>query len=240
MPPRYRWTLRCWATRVAHAGNQRYCPCCDSHLRYFGPYGERPRDDALCPVCGALERHRLAAMYLQNRRDLLDRTDRILHVAPERPVERILRDWATGAYISVDLDEENAMMQADLRHMPFPSASFDGVFCSHVLEHVPEDRKAMVEMYRVLRPGGWALVQVPVERQTTYEDVTITDPNVRRQLFGQPDHVRVYGRDIVDRLTEAGFEVDVERPQQDLDGESVERCGLKTREEIFLCRKANA
>lgn len=237
MPPRYRWTLRCWAGRVAHAGNQRYCPCCDSHLRYFAPFGEHPRPDAQCPVCGALERHRLVAMYFQNRRDLLHDIGRVLHVAPERPVERILRDWAGEAYVSVDLDEKNAMMQADLRHMPFGSGSFDCVFCSHVLEHVPEDRKAMAEMHRVLRPGGWAIVQVPVERETTYEDATITDPDVRRQLFGQPDHVRAYGRDIVERLEGAGFRVTVEHPQGALDDESFERCSLRTDEDIFLCEK---
>lgn len=238
VPQRYHWLLRSWAARVAHIGTRRYCPCCDSHLRGFGSFGERPRPEALCPVCGALERHRLATMYLRARSDLLSGTERLLHVAPEPPIARLLRRWAGPSYVSLDLSAEGAMVQADLTRMPFPSQSFDGVYCSHVLEHVPEDGTAMAELNRVLRPGGWALIQVPVKGEVTFEDPTITAPALRRRLFGQPDHVRIYGRDLRNRLARARFAVSVERPQQGLDQRVIARCGLKAREDLFLCTKA--
>lgn len=219
---------------------QRYCPCCNSHLRRFGAFGafgERPRPDALCPVCGALERHRLATVFLRERADLLEGLRRVLHVAPEPPLERLLQHSAREAYVSVDLNPEGVAVQADLTRMPFPSRSFDCVFCSHVLEHVADDERAMAELHRVLRPGGWALIQVPVRSDVTLEDPTITSPDLRRQLFGQPDHVRVYGQDVRDRLMRAQFAVQVERPQRELDSSMVERCGLNATEQIYLCLK---
>src|SRR5690606_2429421 len=138
VPRRYRWRLRLWAGRTAFAGTRRYCPCCRSHVRRFGLFGEKPRPEALCPVCGALERHRLATLFLRRRRDLLSRSRRVLHVAPERPIARVLRRSAAESYVSLDISEEDAMVRADLTRMPFASDSFDCVYCSHVLEHVPE------------------------------------------------------------------------------------------------------
>jgi SAM-dependent methyltransferase len=206
-------------------------------LRHFGAYGEKPRPDALCPVCGALERHRLASIFFRLRDDLLNSLDSVLHVAPEPPVARLLRKSASVSYVSVDISTEDTMVKADLTRMPFPSRSFDGIYCSHVLEHVSEDRRAIAELHRVLRPGGWALIQVPITRKNTFEDTLITNPDVRRQLFGQPDHVRVYGHDFRDRLAQARFSVSVERPQRALDPAVRVRCGLKEREDIFLCTK---
>jgi SAM-dependent methyltransferase len=238
VPPRYHVPLQTWAARATHAGTRRYCPCCDSHLRRFGPYGERPRPDAMCPVCGALERHRLATLFLNRRRDALgERVGRVLHIAPEPPVARVLQGWAAVSYVSVDLYAENVTVQADLTRMPFRSRAFDAIYCSHVLEHVADDRRAMEELHRVLRPGGWALIQVPIKRDVTFEDPTITDPESRRRLFGQPDHVRVYGRDFGNRLARARFAVSVERPQCGLDAAAIERYGLKTREDLFLCTR---
>jgi SAM-dependent methyltransferase len=236
VPPQYRWKLRVWAARAAHAGTRRYCPCCDSHVRGFEAFGERARPEALCPVCGALERHRLVSIFLRNRRDLLLKTKRILHVAPEPPVANVLRHFAQESYVSMDI-RQSAMMRADITGMPFRAQTFDGVCCIHVLEHIPDDQQAIRELHRVLRPGGWAVLQVPIEREVTFEDPTITNPNLRRRLFGQPDHVRVYGRDFKDRLAAARFSVSVERPQRRLDRNAVARCGLKTVEDIFLCRK---
>ncbi len=239
-PPEARWAVRRWAARAAHYGTRRYCPCCRSHLRAFASYGDRPRPDALCPVCGALERHRLASLFLDGREDLLGGLRRILHVAPEPPVARLLQNFAEEAYVSVDLSPDGVAVQADLTRMPFPSQSFDCVYCSHVLEHVPEDGRAMAELHRVLRPGGWALIQVPVRRERTIEDPAITSPDRRRELFGQPDHVRVYGRDVGDRLRRARFAVQVEQPQHRLDRATVGRCGLSATEQIFLCRKESS
>ncbi len=242
VPRRYHQVLRGWrhkAVRVAHVGNQRYCPCCDSHVRRFSPYGADPRPNAQCPVCGALERHRLISLFLQSRReDLLNPLKRVLHVAPEPPVAQILEQNTKESYVTMDLCEDNVMVHADLTKLPFPTNAFDAVYCSHVLEHIPDDKGAMKEMQRILKPSGWAMIQVPIKRQTTIEDPSITDPEERLRLFGQRDHVRIYGRDFETRLAEARFSVAVEQPQRELDETTVERCGLMTDDDIFLCRKA--
>jgi hypothetical protein len=230
--------MRAGGARLAHFGVRRFCPCCHSHVRRFMPFGEVPRPEARCPVCGALERHRLATVFLNEREDLLRGARRVLHVAPEPPVAEVLRRTSRVHYVSVDFGADDAMVQADLMDMPFGSWTFDAIYCSHVLEHVTEDARAMAEMHRVLRPGGWAMIQVPIKREVTFEDPTIRNPEVRRRLFGQPDHVRVYGQDFTDRLKRARFAVSVEQPQQRLAGETVARCGLNASESLFLCEKA--
>lgn len=222
---------------MAYAGTRRYCPCCGSHVRRFGRFGDRPRPEAQCPICGALERHRLATLFLRANPRLLQGLGDVLHVAPERPIARLLQRSAAGAYVSVDLSDESAMVRADLTRMPFRSHSFDGIFCSHVLEHVPDDHGALAELHRVLRPGGWALVQVPIKGDVTIEDPTVRSPELRRRLFGQADHVRVYGRDFGGRLAQARFEVGVHRPQRRLDRDAMLRCGLAAVEEVFVCTK---
>ena len=235
VPAGLRWPLRVWAGRARHAGDRRWCPCCESRVRAFRPFGEPQRRDAQCPVCGALERDRLATLFLRQHPGLLDGLARLLHVAPERPLQRMLCRWPSLAYVTADIAADGTMVRADLTRLPFPDGGFDAVYCSHVLEHVPDDRAAMRELCRVLRPGGWAILQVPVYRERTDEDVTLADPAERRRRFGQPDHVRVYGHDFADRLAEAGFQVSVVRPQGGLDAATVERCGLKPREDIHFC-----
>ena len=125
----------------------------------------------------------------------------------------------------------------------FDECTFDVVVCNHVLEHVPEDRKAMRELQRILKPGGWAVLLVPFDqdRAVTYEDWAIVDPDERERAFGQFDHVRVYGRDYVDRLSDAGFEVSVVRYGDELDEQTVALHGLRISghvEEIFHGRKS--
>ena len=235
--PQVRGAIRSYAARAAYFGTRRFCPCCNSHVRQFGHYGQRPRPDAKCPVCGALERHRLSATFFGRHPELLAGLDHVLHVAPERPVTRLLQSWTRKSYITFDLYDDNVAVQGDLTAMPFDSHGFDAIYCSHVLEHVPDDGKAIEELHRVLRPGGWAIIQVPITREATFEDLSVTDPERRRQLFGQPDHVRVYGYDFPERLAKARFSVKVERPQAGLGPATMTRCGLNTRESIFFCRK---
>lgn len=190
-------------------------------------------------MCGALERHRRVSLFLKDRDELLRRAGRILHIAPERSIEKLLNGHGTE-YVSLDLGERDAAIRADLTSMPFRANSFDGIYCRHVLEHVPPDVAAMSEMRRVMRPSGWAIMQVPIKRRTTFEDPSIEDPRVRRRLFGQPDHVREYGYDFVDRLERAGFDVTVEQPHRRMASETVERLGLGTRDDIFFCRNRRA
>lgn len=129
----------------------------------------------------------------------------LLHVAPEPFFANLLKPHAEANYLSVDLMMSDAMLKLDLTDMHFHDGQLDVIICSHVLEHIPDDRKAMTEMHRVLRPGGYLLVMVPTYGEHTYEDWTITEPEDRKLHFGQDDHVRKYGRDITLRLQDAGF-----------------------------------
>ena len=133
----------------------------------------------------------------------------MLHIAPEGCFSGRLQDRLRGAYITGDLQDPSAMVRVDVTEMEFPDASFDVVYCSHVLEHVPDDRKAMREFFRVLKPGGWAVLLVPITVEKTIEDPTLEDPAQSLALFGQEDHVRRYGKDYEDRLRDAGFAVAV-------------------------------
>jgi SAM-dependent methyltransferase len=223
-----------------YSGTQRWCPVCCRSSRRFLTYGLVPREDAECPQCGALERHRFVWIYLSRRTDLFDgRPKRVLHVAPERCFEdRLSRRLGTG-YVTADLLDPRAMEQMDITDIHHPDASFDVIYCSHVLEHVPDDRRAMSELHRVLKPDGWALLLVPVTVDRTVEDPTITDPAERERLFGQHDHVRRYGLDYVDRLREAGFEVKVTDVRDLVPRDDLAPMGLtRSAAVIYECRRA--
>jgi SAM-dependent methyltransferase len=230
--------LRQIANRVAYRGTARYCPCCDSHCRKFLSFGLKIRHDVRCPFCGSLERHRLISLYLEQRTDLFDgRRKKVLHVAPEAPLSEVLENTDSIDYLSADLGREDVMAAMDITDIRYPDDTFDIILCSHVLEHVPEDRKAMGEFYRVLKPGGWAILQVPILAETTLEDLSITDPKEREKLFGQHDHVRSYGIDYGDRLSEARFSVTVDGFVRDLGEAEIQRQGLTSHENVYFCAK---
>ena len=198
------------ATAARYGGTRYRCPICGGRFRRLGP-GPDGRTHATCPQCGSMERHRLAWLYLDRELGVTRRALRVLHVAPERGVERRLRAQPDITYTSTDLGDLEATVQADLTDLPFADASFDLALCSHVLEHVVDDAAAMRELHRVLAPGGVAVLQHPIDlaRPVTYEDATITDPAAREAAFLQRDHVRIYGQDFDERLRTAGFTVEV-------------------------------
>jgi SAM-dependent methyltransferase len=217
------------------------CPCCRGTFARF--LSHRDRAGAKCPRCGALERHRVIWLYIQERTDLLTRRQSMLHVAPEYELQARLSRLAHLDYLSVDLDSPLAMEVADVTDFAYADDSFDVIFCNHVLEHVPDDRAALSELFRVLRPGGWAILLTPIDhdREATYEDPDVVTPEDRLREFGQEDHVRIYGRDYVARLEQAGFDVSVERFGEHLGEDVVRRFGLRrngTIEELFVCSKA--
>ena len=230
--------LRRAAAKIKHLGFSRYCPCCNSYLRSFEPYGVVPRPDARCPVCGALERHRLIHFYMTRKTDLFDgRQKRMLHVAPERELSRWFQQADYIQYLSADLSSSRAMVSMDVCDIPCGENTFDVIYCSHVLEHVPDDRKALREFWRVLKNGGWAILQVPITSDVTFEDPTVTSAAERERLFGQHDHVRRYGPDYCARLIEAGFSVTVDGLARELDDSTASRYGLLRSEAVFFCRK---
>jgi SAM-dependent methyltransferase len=161
----------------------------------------------------------------------------MLHVGPEPALDAALRGVGGLHRITADLLDRRAMVQIDLTDIPLPTGYFDVIYCSHVLEHIPDDRRAMQELYRVLRPGGWAILQVPVLRELTFEDPSITSPEERLRFFGQRDHVRVYGMDFPERLTGVGFLVTVEDFAATFRARTRRYFGLLDGEVLYLCRK---
>jgi len=194
---------------MAYRGQGCWCPVCFKEAKQFAEYGFPLRETARCIHCGALERHRFVWLYFEKMTQLLDgRPKRVLHVAPERCFEARLRKCIGEGYITADLSSPSAMVNMDITDIKYPDSYFDVVYCSHVLEHVLDDRKAMRECSRVLKHDGWALLLVPITADQTFEP-PIVDPLERLRVFGQKDHVRRYGPDFVDRLREAGFKVRV-------------------------------
>ena len=230
--------VACAMARVAYRGRRHYCALCEARLRCFVPGGHRSRPNARCPVCGSLDRHRLIWMFLRQRTDLFDgRPKRLLHVAPERELGARLSRIRGVTYLSADMVAKRAILKIDLTAIDQPDGTFDVICCSHVLEHIPDDRRAMVELCRILKPGGWAILQVPIGGETTYEDPTIQTPEAREEAFGQWDHVRVYGKDFRDRLEESGFRVRVEPFAANFGEIQCTRLGILASEDVYFCTK---
>lgn len=218
---------------------QAECPICGLRAATFAAFGHRRVEpDRRCPRCGSLERHRALWLFLLEETDLLRAPHRMLHVAPEACLEWRLRRRPALEYLSADLEPGMADVVMDITDIDLPDGSFDVVYAGHVLEHVPDDRRAMRELRRVLDPGGWAVLQVPMWGEETREDLTVTDPAERTRLYGQPDHVRMYGRDgeVRRRLEAAGFSVEVHDVATTLPPAVRERYRLRAGEDIFLCR----
>lgn len=216
-----------------------FCPVCNKSSSRFLEFGAVPRENARCPHCESLERHRLLWLYLTEKTDLLDgRPKKVLHVAPERCLLKKLEERLEDGYLTADLEDPNAMVKMDIMHIDYAEESFDVILCSHVLEHVPDDRKALREFHRVLKQDGWAILLVPITAKATFEDPSIVDPQERLRLFGQEDHVRRYGLDYLDRLREAGFHLQVLGIEGLASTERAVQMGLATgNREIYFCTK---
>ncbi len=220
-------------------GNRFECPVCGGRFDTFLPYGNPLRPNARCPRCGAFERHRLLWLYLRARTEIFSSRTSLLDVAPVWYIQRKLRALKNLDYLSIDLSSIVAMRHMDLTHLDLPSDHFDSIMCFHVLEHIPDDRMAMSELYRVLRPGGWALIQVPVYKglKETVEGPDVRDPSERIRRFGHPDHVRKYGQDYTQRLGQAGFEVLEDRWAQSLSEQGARLFGVNRWEVFYRCSK---
>ncbi|MDX1544009.1 MAG: methyltransferase domain-containing protein [Christiangramia sp.] len=215
-------------------------PIDGSGFRKFLPYGyEDQRENVLSPSSLSLERHRLLWLYLKNETAFFSRDLKVLHFAPEQAFYKRFRKLSNLDYTTTDLNSPLADVKADICDLPFENESFDFILCNHVLEHIPDDRKAMKELYRVLKKGGTAILQIPqdLNREKTFQDDSITDPRERARIFGQYDHVRVYGRDYFDKLRQIGFEVEEVDYTSNLSPEEIDRYRLAKGEIIPVCRK---
>lgn len=197
-------------------------------FRKFLSYGyEVQRPNVLSPSTLSLERHRLLWLYLMNETNFFTSEKKVLHMAPEqcflKRFKKLNHDYTTA-----DLYSPIADVKADITNLPFENDSFDIIFCNHVLEHIPNDTKAMQELYRVLKKGGMGIFQIPqdINRATTFEDDSITDPKERARIFGQYDHVRIYGRDYFDKLKSIGFKVKQVDYTKDISAELVDKYRL--------------
>jgi SAM-dependent methyltransferase len=224
--------------RPLYAGDAVFCPCCGRSFRDFAPYRINGIN-YVCPACGSFQRHRLLWLFLKEKTDLFTRRLRVLHVAPEDCFQSVFRSLPNLDYLSADLNSSLAMEKMDIENIRYPNNSFDVILCNHVLEHVTDDRRAMREMARVLKPNGWAILQCPLDsrRMTTLEDPNIITPKDRKRFYWQEDHWRLYGRDYKHRLEQAGFAVNVYAFAQNLGEEAIRRFGLLAHEEIYLCSK---
>jgi len=208
--------------------------------RKFLPYGYgKQRPNALSPGTLSLERHRQMWLYLQNETNIFTHKLKVLHIAPEQEFLRKFKKMKNLEYTSADLFSPIVDVKADIVDLPFEDNSFDVIICNHVLEHIVDDRKAMSELYRVMKSGGWGIVQVPMKNslEKTYEDFTITDPKERQKHFGQYDHVRWYGMDYFDRLKSVGFDADINFYSQKFSEADIKRFGLNKNEILPVVRK---
>ena len=221
-------------------GNTYTDPIDGKSYRRFLPYGyAKVRENVLAPGTLSLERHRLFWLYLKNETTFFSDPLRVLHFAPEQAFVQKFKKQKNLTYTTTDLNSPIADVKADICDLPFKDNSFDFIICNHVLEHIPDDTKAMQELYRVLAPSGTAIVQVPYDakREITFEDNTITDQSERTRIFGQYDHLRVYGMDYFKKLSSIGFEVNALDYTSSMTSDDIERYRLCKGELLPVCKK---
>lgn len=221
---------------LIYSGNLVECPCCGLKHRKFYPSGKY----GTCPGCGASARHRNLFYFLENEKLILKtKKQKILHFAPENGSITFFSKLSNCEYLSADLNSPRAKLKIDMTQISFDDNFFDVVLSSHVLEHVSNDRKAMSELFRILKPGGYSVHQVPIDytKEKTFEDETINTNKLRDKYYGHPDHKRIYGKDYKNRLLSAGFNVSDLEYIQELPIDIIKKFGLNPNEIIYYCTK---
>ena len=225
------------AVGLFYRGNTVECPICLHRYRIFLPYGRiNSRQNALCPSCLSLERHRLIWVYLKEKTNFFSTQLNILHIAPELCFMDRFEKQHSEKYITADIESPLAKVKMDIHQIPFHENHFDVVLCNHVLEHVADDIKAMSEIKRVLKPGGWAILQVPFFSpvpDVTFEDNSISDKREREKIFGQDDHVRKFGKDYLQRIEQAGLKAEADPFVNTLSDDMIKKYGLMKGELIY-------
>lgn len=249
--------LRWNAWKLRYPGNMFSCPFCHKQFGKFIPYVNRyeisVRADIIsgqtiaahsCPYCLSGDRERMLYFFIQQRKGLLT-SKAILHFAPERNVYSLISSADYKEYICADLNPENYCYPAkqikkiDVTNIDYPDESFDIVVCNHVLEHIPDDKRAMREIFRVLKQSGVAILLVPIggKLANTYEDTSKLTEEERSEAFGQLDHVRIYAEsDYMERLQSAGFEVEANKVR--MSAEEIMKYGINSKEKLYICIKS--
>ncbi len=227
---------------LLYKGDAVACPVCEKSFSKFLSYGSdvAHRENVLCPYDLTLERHRLMWLYLKNHSNFFtEKHLDVLHIAPEQCFIDRFKAQKNLKYLTGDLVSPIADLHFDLHQIPLEDHLFDVVFCNHVMEHVNDPIQCMSELYRVMKKGGWAIMQVPQDfsRATTYEDPNITTPEDREKHFWQKDHVRLFGRDYPQWLEKAGFTVEIFDMHQKMNKAEIERFRLQTTEILYIARK---
>lgn len=224
---------------IRYLGNKHFCPICEKGFSSFLVGPDKSRENSKCPGCGSLERQRLLWLYLVNELKIKNEKINLLNIAPDYAIQTKLKKLKNICYTSIDLNSDLAMQKADITNLKFNDNSFNAVLCYHVLEHVEDDRKAISEIFRVLKVDGWAVLQSPIDesREITFENFTVKSPQERKQVFGQEDHVRIYGKDYLKRLEEAGFIVTEDNFIDKFSSSEKEKYLLDNNEVIYFCRK---
>ena len=234
-------------------GDKYYCPFCKGNFSHLLPQGfdnnailkykiisAGYRNNSICPRCKSKDRERLIYLYLMKRKEeLFSYQLKLLHVAPEENLSHYFRSNSNIDYTSADLNPSFEDVKMDITKIDKRNNTYDIVICNHVLEHVPDDTKAMKEIYRILKQGGFAILQVPISETLEYtvEDFSITTSEEREIVFGQHDHVRIYGKDYVSRLTQSGFNIEIISCKSLFNSDEINRYSLLENETIFLCNK---
>lgn len=227
---------------ILYKGDNVECPVCERSFRKFLSYGSdvAHRENVLCPYDLTLERHRLMWLYLKDHSNFLtaDKLE-VLHIAPEQCFHKRFKEQANLNYLTGDLFSPLADMHFDLHSIPLEDNRFDVVFCNHVLEHVDDANQCMSELYRVMKPGGWGIFQVPIDfsRDVTYEDASIVTPEDREIHYWQKDHVRLFGKDYPEWLRKAGFQVEEFIQQSNYSENLINRYRLQKEEILYIARK---
>ena len=217
-------------------GEQYQCSICNTRLKKWIPINNE--SDYLCPACGSIARTRFLSMVLDEQLNLKDQSWRVLHFSPSRALKRKLRKYSKLEYITTDYESTHEDRNYDITSVPEADNSFDLIICFHVLEHIPDDKQAMQELFRLVKPGGHVLLQTPFQEGATYEDPSITSEAEREIHFGQKDHVRIYGfDDFLLRLRNVGFKVKRNATKELIDKEAISRLQIKAESVIIFASK---
>lgn len=227
---------------LLYKGDAVECPVCEKKFRKFLSYGSKVahRENVMCPYDLTLERHRLMWLYLKNESNFFTAEKlNVLHIAPEQCFHQRFKAQKNLNYLTGDLLSPIADMHFDLHAIPLEDNQYDVIFCNHVMEHVDDALQCMKELYRVMKPGGWGILQVPQDRNrtSTYEDASIVTPEEREKHFWQYDHVRLFGLDYPDWLRKAGWEVTEYDPNDYFSPELMERYRLQKQEVLYVVHK---